>query len=103
MTWVSIIAMIFTGVGLIISVIALIQSRKANKAALKQNLEQERAAIIRELADIDVEIEREKSAGNEINSHIYGVQPNPHICEIVALEKKRDILLKRKQEIERKL
>ena len=103
MTWISIIAMIFTGVGLIISVIALIQSRKANKAALKQNLEQERAAIIRELADIDVEIEREKSAGKEINSHIFGVQPNPHICEIVALENKREILLNRKQEIERKL
>ena len=104
MTWVSIIAMIFTGVGLIISIIALIQSRKANKAALKQNLEQERAAIIRELADIDVEIEREKSAGHEISSHIFGVPTtNPRICEIVALEKKRDILLKRKQEIERKL
>lgn len=71
---------------------------------MRQNLEIELAGIERELADIKVEIEREKSAGHAENSSYYGVQTsNPHICEIIALEDKKDVLLKRKAEIENKL
>ena len=79
-------------------------TKKSNKDIKRLNLEQELAGIERELANIDVEIEREKSAGHEISSHVYGVPTtNPRICEIVALENKRDVLLKRKKEIIRQL
>lgn len=77
-----------------------------HKATKRQSLEQELAGINRELADIAVQIEREKSAGHEQMSHIYGMvhqQANPHIAEINALIDKRDILLERKAEIKKQL
>lgn len=71
---------------------------------MRQNLEIELAGIERELADIEVQIEREKSAGNEHSSHIYGVMTSsPHICEINALWNKKEVLLKRKKQIKQQL
>lgn len=111
MNWVSIIALIFTGVGLIISIIALQQSKKAsedvkkaNKAALRQNLEQEQAEIDRELADIAVQIRREESAGREQMSKVYGYfGPNPREKEINALLEKCNVLTNRRAKINKQL
>ena len=89
-----------TATTLIVSGLGLFLGWRWHKATKRQGLEQELAGIERELANIEVEIEREKSAGHEISSHVYGVPTtNLRICEIVALEKKRDILLKRKKEV----
>lgn len=111
MTWVSIIAMIFTGCGLVISIIALLQSKKANdeakkanKAAMRQNLEQEQAEIDRELADIAVQIRRDESAGREQMSKVYGYfGPNPREKEIKALLDKCNVLTNRRAKINKQL
>lgn len=76
-------------------------NKRLQKKTYKQNLEAERARIGIDLKEVRVQIEREKSAGEEITSSIYGaVKPNPHICEITALWEKQDALEKRKAEID---
>ena len=95
-----------TAATLIVSSLGIWFGWKWHKANIRHSLEQELAGIERDLANIEVEIEREKSAGHEQMSHIYGMvhpQANPHIAEINALIEKKDVLLKRKQEIKKQL
>ena len=99
MNWVSIIAVIFSGIGVGVSIWAIIVAKKSNKAVLKQNLEKELADINKDLADIEVQIQRAAAEGEEQRRTIYGIHSNPRIREIQALRNKRDTLLKRKQEI----
>ena len=96
MNWVSIIALIFSGIGIGVSIWAVFESRKANQAVLDQNREKELAETEKELANINVEIARAKAETEK--KTIYGVF-NPQYREIKALEEKKRILLKRKQEI----
>lgn len=100
------LGIILSSATLIVSSLGILFGWKWHKDSKRQNLEQELAGVERDLANIEVEIEREKSAGHEQMSHIYGMvhpQANPHIAEINALIEKRDVLLKRKQEIKKQL
>lgn len=76
-----------------------------HKDTRRQNLESELFRIDDELKDIDVQIEREKSAGHAETSHIYGVvhSANPHVAEINALWERKEALEKRKNEIKEQL
>ncbi len=76
-----------------------------HNATRRQNLESELFRIEDELKDIDVQIEREKSAGHKEMSHIYGIPhtSNPHIAEINALLERKEALVKRKKEIKEQL
>lgn len=104
MSWESIIALIISGTGLIISVIALIQAKKANKEVLKQNIKQELAQIDTALANTDVEIERVTNEGKQSMSSLYGLpDSNPRQKEIDTLNVKKRTLLKRKQELQQQL
>ena len=77
-------------------------SKRLQKKTYRQNLEAERARIEIDLKEVNVQIEREKSAGHEQMGHIYGGhhQTNPHISEITALWEKQSALEKRKAEID---
>ena len=111
MNWVSIIAMIFTGCGLVISIIALLQSKKANeeakkanKAAMRQNLEQELARIETDIKDIEAQQEDARGRGQAQTQHIFGTNiPNPYAGVIIMLEQKKQNLKDRKAEIIRQL
>ena len=76
-----------------------------HKATRRQHLESELFRIDDELKDIDVQIEREKSAGHSEMSHIYGIphSSNPHIAEINALLDRKSALEKRKKGIKEQL
>lgn len=102
MNWVSIISLVFTGCGLVISIIALIQShnaneeaKKANKAVLKQNAQAEINRINSEIYQIEREIERlEKPI-----SGVYGIYHDAsHTNQISKLKaRKRNLEEQRKQ------
>lgn len=100
MTWVSIIAMIFTGVGLIISIIALVESKKANKAVLKQNAQAEINRINSEIYQIDREIERlEKPI-----SGVYGIYHDVgQINQISELKARKGNLVKQREQLRKQL
>ena len=82
MNLLSIIALIFSAAGIGISIWAIIAAKKSNKAAMRQNLEQELAGIKRELPSVEAQIMRVKAEGEEKNSHVFGVFPNPNEGEI---------------------
>lgn len=97
MNWVSIIAVVFSGIGVGVSIWAIIVAKKSNKAVLKQNLEKELAEIEQELADVEIQITEMQSKPRRV----YGVvRPmDPEWKKMHALEGKKNALLKRKQEI----
>ena len=104
MNWVSIIAMVFSGIGLIISVMALIQSKKSNKAAMRQNLEQELASINAEIKNIEAQQAEAEARGKAETRNITSAcVPNPYEDVIQRLELKKQNLLGRKGEISRQL
>ncbi len=101
MNWLSIIALVLTGIGIIISVIALIQAQRANKAVLQQNREKELAELEQELADVNIQITEIKSKPRRIYGAIHPM--DPEYKKVFALEEKKAALLKRKQRIEQQL
>ena len=103
MNLLSIIALIFSAAGIGISIWAIIAAKKSNKAAMRQNLEQELAGIKRELPSGEAQIMRVKAEGEEKNSHVFGVFPNPNEGEIKTLENKKSVLLNRQAEIIKQL
>lgn len=103
MNWLSIVALIFSAVGILISIWAIIAAKKSNKEVLHQNLETELAGIEGKLGEIDAQIVKARTEGEEKNSFAYGILPNPNQEQIDALETQKRPLLKRKAEIEQKL
>lgn len=102
MMWISIIALVFSGIGTGVSIWAIFVAKKSNSKVLHQNLESELASIETEIADINVQIERAKNAPPP--ERVYGLRQFPHYApEVKALNEKKNALLKRKQEIERQL
>ena len=86
MNWLSIIALIFSAVGIGISVWAVVAAKKSNKAVMRQNMETELAGIEGKLGAINAQIEKARTEGEEKNSRTYGFQPNPNQRQIDALE-----------------
>lgn len=104
MIWVSIIALVLSAVGIGISIWAVKEAKKSNEAVLRQSLEIELAGIERELAEIKVQMCRSQAHTIEKNSHIYGVSSSFFDgAEMESLDSKKQLLLKRKAEIERQL
>ena len=77
MTLDSIISITIAAIGVGISILAFIEAKRANKAVLQQNREKELADIDKEIVEINAKIERLKVEGEEKNSHIFGILPNP--------------------------
>lgn len=95
MTIEFIITLSISSIGLFISIWAIIEARKANKATLKQNLEYALNDIEAQLNDIDVEIAR----ANDITSrNIYTVF-DPQHSEKNALAKKKKTLEEQKRKL----
>lgn len=103
MNWDSIISIIIAAIGVGISIWAFIEAKKANKAVLQQNREKELADIDKEIVEINAQIARLEVEGEEKNSHIYGIFPNPYQGTIDNLNKRKDFLLNRKQQIRKQL
>ena len=104
MIWVSIIALVLSAVGIAISIWAVKEAKKSNEAVLRQSLEIELAGIERELAEIKVQMCRSQAHTIEKNSHIYGVSSSFFDgAEMESLDSKKQLLLKRKAEIDRQL
>lgn len=103
MNWISIIALIFSAAGIGISIWAIIAAKKSNKAVMRQNLETELAGIEGKLGEINAQIAKAKTEGDEKNSRFYSFLPNPNQRQIDAYEAEKKPLLKRKAEIENKL
>ena len=99
----SIISISIAAIGVGISIWAFIEAKKANKIVLQQNREKELADIDKEIVEINAKIERLKVEGEEKNSHIYGFFPNPYQGTIDNLNKRKDFLLNRKQQIRKQL
>ena len=102
----TIITLSISAVGLGVSIWAIIEAKKANKAVLKQNRDKELAEIEKDLSDIDIQIARaeEKEKGKVIK--VYGVSRvfyNVKTGEMIALDDKKRALLKRKQELQQQL
>jgi hypothetical protein len=103
MNWDSIISISIAAIGVGISIWAFIEAKKANKAVLQQNREKELADIDKEIVEINAQIARLEVEGEEKNSHIYGIFPNPYQGTIDNLNKRKDFLLNRKQQIRKQL
>lgn len=103
MDWDSIISITIAAIGVGISILAFIEAKRANKAVLQQNREKELADIDKEIVEINAKIERLKVEGEEKNSHIFGILPNPYQGTIDNLNKRKDFLLNRKQQIRKQL
>lgn len=103
MDWDSIISIIIAAIGVGISIWAFIEAKRANKAVLQQNREKELADIDKEIVEINAQIAKLKADGEEKNSHIYGIFPNPHQGIIDNLKQRKDSLLNRKQQIRKQL
>ncbi len=99
----SIISISIAAIGVGISIWAFIEAKRANKAVLQQNREKELADIDKEIVEINAQIARLEVEGEEKNSHIYGIFPNPHQGTIDNLNKRKDFLLNRKQQIRKQL
>jgi hypothetical protein len=99
----SIISISIAAIGVGISIWAFIEAKKANKAVLQQNREKELADIDKEIVEINAQIARLEVEGEEKNSHIYGIFPNPYQGTIDNLNKRKDFLLNRKQQIRKQL
>ena len=103
MNWESIISITIAAIGVGISILAFIEAKRANKAVLQQNREKELADIDKEIVGIDAQVERLEVEGEEKNSHIFGILPNPYQGTIDNLNKRKDFLLNRKQQIKKQL
>ena len=103
MNWESIISITIAAIGVGISILAFIEAKKANKAVLQQNREKELADIEKEIVEINAQIARLEVEGEEKNSHIFGILPNPYQGTIDNLNKRKDFLLDRKQQIKKQL
>lgn len=103
MHWDSIISITIATIGVSISILAFIEAKRANKAVLQQNREKELADIDKEIVEINAQIAKLKADGEEKNSHIYGFLPNPYQGTIDNLNKRKDFLLNRKQQIRKQL
>lgn len=103
MNWASLISITITAIGVGISILAFIEAKNANKAVLRQNTEKELADIDKEIVEINAQIARLEVEGEEKNSHIYGIFPNPYQGTIDNLNKRKDVLLSRKQYIRKQL
>ena len=103
MNWDSIISIIIAAIGVGISILAFIEAKKANKAVLQQNREKELADIDKEIVEINAQLARLEVEGEEKNSHIFGILPNPYQGTIDNLNKRKDFLLSRKQHIRKQL
>ena len=103
MNWDSIISITIAAIGVGISILAFIEAKKANKIVLQQNREKELADIEKEIVEINAQIARLEVEGEEKNSHIYGIFPNPYQGTIDNLNKRKDFLLNRKQQIRKQL
>ena len=103
MNWDSIISITIAAIGVGISILAFIEAKRANKAVLQQNREKELADIDKEIVEINAKIERLKVEGEEKNSRIYGIFPNPYQGTIDTLKQRKDSLLNRKQQIRKQL
>ena len=95
----SIISISIAAIGVGISIWAFIEAKKANKIVLQQNREKELADIDKEIVEINAQVARLEVEGEEKNSHIFGIQPNPYQGTIDNLNKRKDFLLNRKQQI----
>ena len=103
MDWDSIISIIIAAIGVGISILAFIEAKRANKAVLQQNREKELADIDKEIVEINAQIAKLKADGEEKNSHIYGIFPNPYQGTIDTFKQRKDNLLNRKQQIRKQL
>ena len=103
MNWDSIISITIAAIGVGISILAFIEAKRANKAGLQQNREKELADIDKEIVEINAQIAKLKADGEEKNSHIFGILPNPYQETIDNLNKRKDFLLNRKQQIKKQL
>ena len=103
MNWDSIISITIAAIGVGISILAFIEAKRANKAVLQQNREKELADIDKEIVEINAQIARLEVEGEEKNSHIYGIFPNPYQGTIDNLKQQKDSLLNRKQQIRKQL
>lgn len=103
MNWDSIISITIAAIGVGISILACIEAKRANKAVLQQNREKELADIDKEIVEINAQIARLEVEGEEKNSHTYGIFPNPYQGTIDNLNKRKDFLLNRKQQIRKQL
>lgn len=99
----SIISVSIAAIGVGISIWAFIEAKRANKAVLQQNREKELADIDKEIVEINAQIAKLKADGEEKNSHIYGIFPNPYQGTIDTLKQRKDSLLNRKQQIKKQL
>jgi hypothetical protein len=103
MNWESIISITIAAIGVGISILAFIEAKKANKIVLQQNTEKELADIDKEIVEINAQVARLEVEGEEKNSHIFGILPNPYQGTIDNLNKRKDFLLDRKQQIKKQL
>ena len=103
MNWESIISITIAAIGVGISILAFIEAKRANKAVLQQNREKELADIDKEIVEINAQVARLEVEGEEKNSHIFGILPNPYQGTIDNLNKRKDFLLNRKQQIKKQL
>ena len=103
MNWDSIISITIAAIGVGISIWAFIEAKRANKAVLQQNREKELADIDKEIVEINAQIAKLRADGEEKNSHIFGILPNPYQGTIDNLNKRKDFLLNRKQQIRKQL
>ena len=103
MNWESIISITIAAIGVGISILAFIEAKRANKAVLQQNREKELADIDKEIVEINAQVARLEVEGEEKNSHVFGILPNPYQGTIDNLNKRKDFLLNRKQQIKKQL
>ena len=103
MNWDSIISITIAAIGVGISILAFIEAKRANKTILRQNTEKELADIDKEIVEINAQVARLEVEGEEKNSHIFGIRPNPYQGTIDNLNKRKDFLLDRKQQIKKQL
>lgn len=103
MTLDSIISITIAAIGVGISIWAFIEAKRANKAVLQQNREKELADIDKEIVEINAQVARLEVEGEEKNSHIFGILPNPYQGTIDTLKQRKDSLLNRKQQIRKQL
>ena len=99
MTWVSIIAMVFTGCGLVISIMALVQAKKANKAAMHQNAQAEINRINSEIYQIDREIERLEKPISGIYGIHHDVSHTNQISDLKARKRNLENQIKKLQQL----
>lgn len=98
----TIIIIAISAATLIATILGIVWGYKWHKAGMRQNLEIELAGIERELAEIKVQMCRVQSHSAEKSSHFYGVQSSFFDEGVMeSLESKKQLLLKRKEEIER--